>query len=784
MAVATTNAFSGPFTANGVTTIFPFTFTVLSGADVTVTLRDADGVETTVSANDYSVTLTGDGPSAGSVTFDVAPAIGNTVWLYLDPAFTQETEFVDGHPFLAGAVNNANDRAALRDQVLRRDVDRALLVPIGEAGVALPTAAERADKALFFDAVGDPDPQSLNDFSAAASAQADRAEGYALTLEANAAGGYYNSVAEGVADAAVEVGEAFNVIADGRHYVAQKTGPATGEIIAEYATTGFAEAISGPGGAGEVGFTQAGIGAVATTVLSHLRYQAQTTYDYMTSAQITDARARTSTADMTAVFHAARDAAGVGGTVLVKRGLYYVANCTLNVEDQCWVFEAGSEVRSTNGATTDAFIVTADGVSMRGVGVIDNGALAAGASYHCIKVNGADNVTIKGLSVGGAKGPCIGVYDADNTNIIENQFFNTWYAAVYAQPLTKNMTGISISGNTVTNTTSVGTDYKYGFNVHTDGAAAYSITDVVITGNRLRYPLSTAQFPLLIEVYGGPTTSRKIISATITGNSTYGGGMGCSLSGVEVATVTGNTVLSPYKYGIEGADTKTATISANVIKGGERGIALSSTSSGNITMAGNAISGTTSACIYASQVTAFVSITGGSLAPVSGQAITMLSCKNWAIGGGLVADGSGGGKKVVLLDKSDRGTISGISAKDFTENAVLFFADDAVAYNRVTVSNCVWESIANSLVLTRQLSGGATTGRQFTWIGNVSDADTSYRRDYLDVTNNIVDFMGAGTPEGVFSAGVGSIFRRTDGGASTTLYVKQTGTGNTGWAAK
>lgn len=43
---------------------------------------------------------------------------------------------------------------------------------------------------------------------------------------------------------------------------------------------------------------------------------------------------------------------------------------------------------------------------------------------------------------------------------------------------------------------------------------------------------------------------------------------------------------------------------------------------------------------------------------------------------------------------------------------------------------------------------------------------------------------GAGTPEGAVTAPVGSLFTRTDGGASTTLYVKQSGTGNTGWVAK
>lgn len=43
---------------------------------------------------------------------------------------------------------------------------------------------------------------------------------------------------------------------------------------------------------------------------------------------------------------------------------------------------------------------------------------------------------------------------------------------------------------------------------------------------------------------------------------------------------------------------------------------------------------------------------------------------------------------------------------------------------------------------------------------------------------------GAGTPEGAVTAPVGSIFSRTDGGAATSMYVKETGTGNTGWVAK
>lgn len=44
--------------------------------------------------------------------------------------------------------------------------------------------------------------------------------------------------------------------------------------------------------------------------------------------------------------------------------------------------------------------------------------------------------------------------------------------------------------------------------------------------------------------------------------------------------------------------------------------------------------------------------------------------------------------------------------------------------------------------------------------------------------------QGVGSPQGVITATVGSLYARTDGGTGTTLYVKETGTGNTGWVAK
>lgn len=43
---------------------------------------------------------------------------------------------------------------------------------------------------------------------------------------------------------------------------------------------------------------------------------------------------------------------------------------------------------------------------------------------------------------------------------------------------------------------------------------------------------------------------------------------------------------------------------------------------------------------------------------------------------------------------------------------------------------------------------------------------------------------GSGSPEGVVTAPIGSLYSRTNGGALTSIYVKESGSGNTGWVAK
>lgn len=54
----------------------------------------------------------------------------------------------------------------------------------------------------------------------------------------------------------------------------------------------------------------------------------------------------------------------------------------------------------------------------------------------------------------------------------------------------------------------------------------------------------------------------------------------------------------------------------------------------------------------------------------------------------------------------------------------------------------------------------------------------------LERINDRLPVYGEGSPEGIATAPVGTLYLRTDGGTSTTLYVKESGAGNTGWVAK
>tara|TARA_R110002167_G_scaffold204968_1_gene409040 strand:+ start:797 stop:2848 length:2052 start_codon:yes stop_codon:yes gene_type:complete len=66
-------------------------------------------------------------------------------------------------------------------------------------------------------------------------------------------------------------------------------------------------------------------------------------------------------------------------------------------------------------------------------------------------------------------------------------------------------------------------------------------------------------------------------------------------------------------------------------------------------------------------------------------------------------------------------------------------------------------------------------------IVDIGSSDYAFKDLYL---GDIKVATGTGSPESIVTAPKGSLFLRTDGGDTTTFYVKTSGTGNTGWLAK
>lgn len=105
------------------------------------------------------------------------------------------------------------------------------------------------------------------------------------------------------------------------------------------------------------------------------------------------------------------------------------------------------------------------------------------------------------------------------------------------------------------------------------------------------------------------------------------------------------------------------------------------------------------------------------------------------------------------------------------------------------------DDTATKDILVRNGSQVNTTGNAFhvyndtdsTYLVRAGSANTTLggSRLYLNNSTSVCIIFGSGTPEGSVAAGVGSTFHRTDGGTSTSLYVKESGgVGNTGWVAK
>jgi hypothetical protein len=141
-------------TANGITTLFAFTFLVQLSGDLIVKV---DGVTKTI-GTDYSISGLGV-EAGGSVTFVAAPANGAIVTIYRSIALQRTTDYQPNGDIPEDVIDADFDRLWMALQELASGAvvpPNVIRSPTGETLTELPAAASRALKFLSFDASGNP----------------------------------------------------------------------------------------------------------------------------------------------------------------------------------------------------------------------------------------------------------------------------------------------------------------------------------------------------------------------------------------------------------------------------------------------------------------------------------------------------------------------------------------------------------------------------------------------------------------------------------------------------
>ncbi len=137
------------YAGDGARTSFSFPFPILASDDLLTFVDDQ-------AATGFAIS--GLGESTCEVTFLEPPAAGATVTLLRRTEGIRETEFVDGGPFRAAAINAELDRIMMLIQENREEHNRALRARAfeGDLDFCLPQVAQRANNLLGFDSSGQP----------------------------------------------------------------------------------------------------------------------------------------------------------------------------------------------------------------------------------------------------------------------------------------------------------------------------------------------------------------------------------------------------------------------------------------------------------------------------------------------------------------------------------------------------------------------------------------------------------------------------------------------------
>jgi len=301
-----------------------------------------------------------------------------------------------------------------------------------------------------------------------------------------------------------------------------------------------------------------------------------------------------------AAMHAARDAAGVGGTVYVPAGNYTVNGATLSVAHQKWVFAPGARLKLPNGATDGKIItVTGDYVTIDGGEWDGNRTNVTTPVYDASILIKATHCTVRNTYGHDTDGWGILAYPASTTSTVDgtviegNILIDTVAGGVNVDCITfTNATvashGIRVSGNWISSAQTPSTTYS-GIQVVGSTNTGANVLGATVEHNYINQSVAgTAGQPQGVFW-------RNVTGMRVDGNYIQGTELAITHDVSIDSTISNNTCCGAEVFGIEigGACTRT-TITGNTIDG--QGVTLAGIGADNdvnneITITGNTIGG-------------------------------------------------------------------------------------------------------------------------------------------------------------------------------------------------
>lgn len=501
----------------------------------------------------------------------------------------------------------------------------------------------------------------------------------------------------------------------------------------------------------------------------------------------------TGATDCTTALHLARDSGAKH--ILVPPGTYK-AELRLNVAGQCWELSKGATIIGPNNLDNmDSVVtVTANDVSLIGEGAIDGNRANQSAINVYGVYNQGDRFTMDGPSILSAKTRGLYIYGGTGHTIRNVRTDNTGQNGILVVMNGKDMTGCLFE-NLVSDRTDETTGYSQG-GIKFLGDATYQLTRSTIRNVRgiLPDPATVAASSpngnvgvelwyledcVIDQVYGfggwiavsfGYACNRNVIG-TVSGEK--GESYCVEFAGVGGVNGTGNAVAAIQADG--GGVTRRPVAFTNWDR----------TAVGAVTITDGGVDdgANKSRLVYIEGCdNLLIAAIDGDMGSANGTGAGVFAqnSTNVHLGSVVVKDGVGttteGG---VRFDQSSSCSLGGGYSDGFLYD-VQITASSAVTVDNIAIRGFRFTSAG----LSTSFSGGATEGNNINVVGCPGFARNNKASNVLSTKLDVIESWGTGSPESVVAANVGSVYHRTDGGAGTCLYIKEPGTGNTGWVAK